>query len=54
MKVWNHTINNLLQCEIEENYKFDRSLVALIHDDGLKQKVFGNVLPIYQRFLVAF
>ena len=55
IKVWNDTINDSLQCKIKENNKFDPSAVALIHDDGIKQKVVGlapfHISKIFCRFL---
>ena len=44
--IWNATINDYLQCKIEENNEFDPSTVALLHDDCLEEKVVGHV-PIH-------
>ena len=44
--IWNATINDCLQCKIEENNEFDPSAVALLHDDCLEKKVVGHV-PIH-------
>ena len=52
MKVWNATINDSLQCEIEESNEFHPSVVALIHD-CLKRKVVGHV-PYHSTFHIAF
>ena len=55
MYIWNATINDYLQCKIEENNEFDPSAVALLHDDCLEEKVAGHVLihlsRIFHRFL---
>ena len=55
MNIWNATINNYLQCKIEESNEFDPSAVALLHDDCLKEKVVGHVpihlSKIFHRFL---
>ena len=55
MNIWNATINDYLQCKIEENNEFDPSAVALLHDDCLEVKVAGHVpihlSKIFHRFL---
>ena len=56
MNIWNATINNYLQCKIEENNEFDPSaVVALLHNDSLEEKVVGHVpihlSKIFHRFL---
>ena len=38
IKVWYDKINDSLQCKIKENNKFGLSAIALIHDDGIKQR----------------
>ena len=43
MNIWNATINDYLQCKIEENKEFDPSAVALLHDNCLEEKVVGHV-----------
>ena len=55
MNIWNATINDYLQCKIEENNEFDPSAVALLYDDCLEEKVVGHVpihlSKIFHRFL---
>ena len=55
MNIWNATINDYLQCKIEENNEFDPSAVALLHDGCLEEKVVGHVpihlSKIFNRFL---
>ena len=55
MNIWNATINDYLQCKIEENNEFDPSAVALLHDGCLEEKVVGHVpihlSKIFHRFL---
>ena len=46
MNIWNATINDYLQCKIEENNEFDPSAAALLHDDCLEEKVVEHV-PIH-------
>ena len=46
MNIWNATINDFLQCKIEENNEFDPWAVARLHDDCLEVKVVGHV-PIH-------
>ena len=54
MNIWNATINDYLQCKIEESNEFDPSAVALFHDDCLEEKVVGHVhihlSKIFHRF----
>ena len=53
--IWNATINNYLQCKIEENNEFDSWAVSLLHGDCLVEKVVGRVpihlSKIFHRFL---
>ena len=55
MNIWNATINDYLQCKIEENNQLDPSAVALLHDNCLEEKVVGNgpihLSKIFHRFL---
>ena len=55
MNIWNATINDYLQCKIQENNEFDPSAVALLHDDCLEENVVGHVpihlSKIFPRFL---
>ena len=55
MNIWNATINDYLQCKIEENNEFDPSALALLYDDCLEEKVVGHVpihlSKIFHRFL---
>ena len=55
MNIWNATINDFLQCKIEENNEFHTWAVALLHDDCLEEKVVGHVpihlSKIFYRFL---
>ena len=43
MNIWNETINDFLQCKIQEINEFDHWVVSLLHDDCLEENVVGHV-----------
>ena len=54
MNIWNATINDFLQCKIEENNEFDPWAVALLHEDCLEEKVVGTFPFTYQKYFIVF